>query len=138
MALSLEILSTKFDLCHMLLSIQVFAHIHDRVQVVPLAIDIDCLLMLAGLDVKISSFFPVITVAFEFSLFYQNRGVEKGTLAVSSLTVFSDQLVGFIELFQVRVQGDCFVKHLVLYVVAGCLLVLALECKNFALKPGFV
>lgn len=138
MALGLEILSTKSDLGHVLLSIQVFTHIHDRVQVVPLAIDIDCILMLAGLDVKISSFFPVITVAFEFSLFYQNCRVEKGTLAVSPLTVFSDQLVGFSELLQVRVQGDSFVKHLVLHVVAGRLLVLALECKNFALEPGFV
>jgi hypothetical protein len=52
--------------------------------------------------------------------------------------VFSDQLVRLIKLFKVGVKGDSFVKHLVFDVVAGCLLVLALECKNLALQPSFV
>ncbi len=94
--------------------------------------------MFPRLYVKISSFFPVVTVALEFSLFDQDCGVEKRTLAVSSLTVFSDQLVCLIKLFKVGVKGDSFVKHLVFDVVAGCLLVLALECKNLALQPSFV
>jgi hypothetical protein len=52
--------------------------------------------------------------------------------------VFSDQLVCLIKLFEVGVKGDSFVKHLVFDVVAGCLLILALESKNLTLQPSFV
>lgn len=122
-----EVFGAELDLADMFLSVKVFADIHNSVQVMTFTEDINGILMLTSLDIEISGFFPVVAISFEFCLFDQNCRVQEWTFTLSVLSVFSDKVISFRELFELGEQSDCFIEHLGLYVVLSSFLKLALE-----------
>lgn len=133
-----KILGAKLDFGNMLGAVEISTNIHDRVQVVAFAINFNGILVLVGLDVKIGSFLPVVTVALKLSLLDKNGWIKERSFTHSVLSVFLDQIISFLELLQLRIQGDCLVKHIILDVVLGGILKLALESQDFRLKPCFI
>jgi hypothetical protein len=98
-----EELSAKLDLSNVLRSVKVLADVHDGVEVRALSEDFNRFLVLACLNVKFGGLLPVVTVALELGLLDQNHGVEERSLPRSVLSVFSDQVVRFLELLQRRI-----------------------------------
>ena len=90
MACLSKILSAQLYLLNMLLSVQVFANIHNRVQVWPLAINLDSFFVFASLNVKVSCFLPVIRVSLKLCLLNQNLWVQHWSIASSVFAMFSD------------------------------------------------
>jgi len=132
-----EVLGAQHNFSVMLLFIEVFADVHDGVKILLLSKDFDCLLVLVRLLVQVCSFLPVARVSFELRLLYKDAGVEEWTVTFFS-TVFADQIISFIELLEGGQKSNGFVNHVVLDVVSRRFLVLALESKDFALKPEVV
>ena len=133
-----EVLGAQFYFGNMLLPVEVSADFHDSIKVVSLAVNFDSLLMLSSLNIEVSRLFPVVRIAFELGLLNKDLGIKQWSFTSPVLSVLSDQLISFRELLELSVQVDCFIKHLVLNVILGCLLEFALECKDFRLKPCVV
>lgn len=93
-----EVFCTQFDFSDVLLAIKILTHIHNRVEIVAFTINLDGLFVLLGLDIKISSFFPVVAVTLELGLFYKNGWIEERTFARAAFAVLSDQVIGLLEL----------------------------------------
>ena len=98
-----EELSAKLNFSNVLRSVKVLADVHDGVEVRALSEDFNRFLVLACLNVKFGGLLPVVTVALELGLLDQNHGVEERSLPRSVLSVFSDQVVRFLELLQRRI-----------------------------------
>ena len=64
----LKVCCAELDIRSVLLLVQVLANLHDLIQILLLTIDFDGLLVLACLNVQISSFFPIVRISFKFSL----------------------------------------------------------------------
>ena len=98
-----EELSAKLNFSNVLRSVKVLADVHDGVEVRALSEDFNRFLVLACLNVKFGGLLPVVTVALELGLLDQNHGVEERSLPRSVLSMFSDQVVRFLELLQRRI-----------------------------------
>ena len=85
MASLLEVGGAELDVRGMLLLVEVLADLHDLVQVLLLAIDLDGLLVLAGLHIQVGSFTEVARVAFELSLLNQDLRVQVWLISLAVL-----------------------------------------------------
>jgi len=63
-----EVFSTKFNLSNMLLSVEVFANVHNSIKIATFTVDFYCFLMFTCLNIKFCCFLPVITVTLKLSL----------------------------------------------------------------------
>mmetsp|Transcript_42469 Transcript_42469/g.56020 ORF Transcript_42469/g.56020 Transcript_42469/m.56020 type:complete len:220 (-) Transcript_42469:1705-2364(-) len=138
MASLFKVGGAELDLRSVLLLVEVFADFHDLIQVVLLAIDINCFFMLTRLNVEIGSFLPVAAIALKLGLLDQDLRVEVGLVTHLALAVFADQFLGFGELFQRGVDLNSFISLACLDVIHCCLFELTLEGHDLRLQPSLI
>ena len=133
-----EIGRTELDIRSVLRLVKILANLHDLVQVVLLAIDLDGLFVLPSLHIQVCSFLPVSRVAFELGLLDQDLGVQEWLITCLILAMFANEFFSLSELFQRCIDFHRLVSHSSLHIIRRCLLELALIGKELGLEPRLI